>query len=335
VKRRRAIFKADGVLVIDKSSGPTSHDVVERLRRRFKPGKLGHTGTLDPMATGVLVLAFNQTTRLSNLLGAGRKIYRGRLALGAATDTGDRQGEVIEQAAVPELSREVVEKALTDMVGPRQQKPPAYSAAKHQGRPLYAYARQGVKVDKPAKDIVIYQATLLGMDPEGLDLEITCSRGTYVRSLGEELAVQLGTVGHLESLCREESRPFTRQEALQLQQALDMEPEELAAAMIDPSSALARCGLPASRLDADRSWQIQHGRLLPPAVFLADADPGLDLAESFRVLNQEGDLIAVLRWLPPESRRSGKSYETIRVFPSGGSQEHEESRAGLAALGAE
>ena len=308
--------------------------MVDRLRRRFKPGKLGHTGTLDPFATGVLVMAFNQATRLSNLLGAGRKVYRGRLALGRATDSGDCQGQVTAEAPVPEFRREAAEKVLSGLQGQRLQKPPAFSAAKHQGRPLYAYARQGVTVDKPGKPIEIHEARLLDLDREGLEFEIACSRGTYVRSLGEEIARDLGTVGHLERLSRLESSPFTRDEALELDQALGLELEDLEQKLIPISRALARCGLPAARLDEERAWQIRHGRLLPPQMLLAGADPGLAEAGAFRVLSERDELVAVLRWLSPEQRRPGRSYETIRVFQPA-MAEGNESRAGLAASGAE
>ncbi len=314
--RRRPRFITDGVLVVDKPAGPTSHDVVARLRGRFKPAKLGHTGTLDPFATGVLVLAFNQATRLADLLGAGRKVYRGVLALGRATDTGDPTGQVVAQAPVPGLSRDQVAAALEAMVGDRLQEPPAYSAAKHQGKPLYAYARQGVTIKKPPRPITVHAAELLDLQPGSIELQFTCSRGTYVRALTEELARTLGTVGHLASLRRTASEPFGQDQAVTLEQAAAMDDQELERQLLGCSEALALCGLPAARLDDEMAWQLRQGRILGREVFLAGAeDENLAGADAFRVLAPDGDLAAVLRWLKPGRRRPGRDYETIRVFP--------------------
>ncbi|MEW5913645.1 MAG: tRNA pseudouridine(55) synthase TruB [Thermodesulfobacteriota bacterium] len=326
-------FFGDGVLVVDKPAGPTSHDVVERLRRRFKPAKLGHTGTLDPFATGVLVLAFNRATRMASLLGAGDKLYQGRVALGQATDTGDPTGQVTAQAPVPALSEAQVRAALQDLEGARLQAPPPFSAAKHQGRPLYAYAREGQVVDKEPRSITVHQARLLGLMPAAIDLELSCSRGTYVRSLAAELAQALGTQGHLQSLRRLASAPFGVGEALGLQEALDLEPAELAQRLIGLDQALARCGLPAVTLDQERVWELRQGRILPREVLLAGAAEGAPSRGPFRVLDPQGELVAVLRWLEPGQRLPGRDYESVRVFPeqpAGLPAEETSASAGLA-----
>ena len=213
-RKWRTRFFESGVLVVDKPAGPTSHDVVARLRGRFGPGKIGHSGTLDPFATGVLVVAFNQATKLSDLLGAGGKKYQAGLVLGRCTDTGDLTGSETGAAPVPELDRSRVEQALAAMIGPRMQSPPAYSAAKHEGRPLYSYARDGKKVEKPPRPITIYDAALLDLRPGEIDFEMHCSRGAYIRTLGEDLAKDLGSVGHLQSLRRTASLPFGQDEAI-------------------------------------------------------------------------------------------------------------------------
>ncbi len=312
-RRRQPRFSADGVLVVDKPEGPTSHDVVARLRRRFKPAKLGHAGTLDPFASGVLVLAFNRATRLLELLGAGRKVYRGTIALGAATDTGDPTGQVVRTAPVPELERGRVEAVLAALVGARLQAPPAYSAAKHQGRPLYAWAREGVAVQKPPRRISIARAELLGMGPDWLEMEIECSRGTYVRALAEDIAAALGGEGHLSRLRREASLPFTAGQALGLDRAAGLDDDGLEDALMGASEALARCGLPAAELDEDSAWQLRQGQVLEAGLFAAAA--GGAEGQAFRVLGPDGELVAVLRWLGPGERRPGRDYETIRVFP--------------------
>ncbi len=315
MRRYRPKFLQDGVLVVNKPAGPTSHDVVDRLRRRFRPAKLGHTGTLDPFSNGVLVLAFNRATRLTGLLGAGAKLYRGRLTLGEATDTGDPTGQVVEQAPVPELNREQAQQAVASLVGERLQAPPAFSAVKHQGRPLYAYARQGRKVEKPPRPVTVYEAELVELGSDWLVFDLRCSRGTYVRTLGEDLAQQLGTVGHLSSLTRLASEPFHLEEAAELEEVLDWEPAELKRRLLDPSTALERCGLPAVSLDEDRVWELRQGRILRREVLLKDAAGPGELGQPFRVLSPQGELVAVLRWLGPGEARPDRDYETIRVFP--------------------
>lgn len=314
--KRKPRFIYDGVLVVDKPVGPTSHDVVARLRGRFKPAKLGHAGTLDPFATGVLVLAFNQATRLMELLGAGRKVYRGVLALGAATDTGDPTGQVTEEAPVPAIETAEVERILAAMVGDRLQEPPAYSAAKYLGKPLYAYARAGVSIKKPPRPITIHATVLHGLDEGRIDFEIACSRGTYVRSLAQEIAHALGTVGHLVELRRTESAPFGQEKAISFDEAARLSDAELETRMLGCSEALKRCGLPAVDLDDELTWQLRQGRILEKAVLLAKDNEGeVAGADAFRVLAPDGELAAVLRWLKPGQKKPGRDYETIRVFP--------------------
>lgn len=327
MRRPKPRFFCDGVLVVDKPAGPTSHDVVDELRRRFRPAKLGHAGTLDPYATGVLVLAFNQATRLTSLLGAGHKLYQGWLQLGSATDTGDVTGQVVAEAPVPSLSWEQAARALAQLEGERLQAPPPFSAAKHRGKPLYAYARQGVQVKKPARPVLIASAVLLALETDRLEFEILCSKGTYVRALGEDLAAALGSVGHLCSLRRLESRPFTQEEALEAQAVLQLSPGELEQRLIPPSQALARCGLPLVRLDHDRVWELRQGVILPRQVLLAGAAEGFQAQGAFRVHSPEDELVAVLRWLGPGERRPGREYETIRVFPARAKKTERSARA--------
>ena len=311
-RRFKPAFFDDGVLVVDKPAGPTSHDVVAKLRQRFKPAKLGHAGTLDPFATGVLVLVFNRATRMVNLLGAGDKLYAGVVALGEATDTGDPTGRVTGAAPVPELDPARVEAALKGLEGRREQAPPAYSAAKHQGKPLYAYAREGVAVKKPPRPVTVHRAQLKGLGPEGIAFELLCSRGTYVRSLAEDLARELGTVGHLKELRRLASAPFGLSGAVGLREALALTPDELAARLVGLSPALARCGLPALEVDQDTAWRIRQGMILPREELLGPEDRAA--TGPFRV-ECGGELVAVLRWLEPGQRRPGRDYESIRVFP--------------------
>lgn len=211
-----------GFLVIDKPPGLTSHDVVAAVRAVTGIPKVGHTGTLDPFATGVLPLALGRSTRLIQFLDESIKVYDARIRLGSATDTGDPTGTVVRTAPVPVLEREPTEAVLQTFVGDRMQEPPAYSAVKIAGRPMYSYARKGVAVKAPARSIHLYGLELLGHADGLLRVKISCSRGTYARVLADEIAVALGSAGHLEALSRDRSGPFWLEDALTMQQLADI-----------------------------------------------------------------------------------------------------------------
>jgi tRNA pseudouridine55 synthase len=198
----------DGFLVVDKPPGVTSHDVVAVVRAVTGLKKVGHTGTLDPFATGVLPLALGGATRLIGFLDEAVKVYDATVQLGSATDTGDPTGSPIATAAVPSLRRADVERVLASFVGERDQVPPRYSAVKVAGRPLYAYARAGEDVEVRSRKVTIHEIELLSCAEERLRVRIRCSRGTYARVIAEEIGVALGTVGHLAELRREASGAF-------------------------------------------------------------------------------------------------------------------------------
>lgn len=199
----------DAFLVVDKPPGVTSHDVVAVVRAVTGLKKVGHTGTLDPFATGVLPLALGGATRLIQYLDEDRKIYDAVIQLGAATDTGDPTGTVVAEAPVPTLTRARVLEVLETFRGQRMQTPPRYSAVKVAGRPLYDYARKGVDVEVKARPIRIDAMELVSLEETTLRVVIHCGRGTYARVLAEEIGVALGTVGHLSELRRLASGPFT------------------------------------------------------------------------------------------------------------------------------
>ncbi len=197
-----------GFLVVDKPPGVTSHDVVAMVRAVTGLKKVGHTGTLDPFATGVLPLALGTATRLIQFLDEDHKVYDAVVRLGIAMDTGDPTGTVIEEAPVPAVTRKDVLTALATFVGMRMQTPPRYSAVKVAGRPLYDYARKGQTVEVKARPIRIDAMELVSFELPRVRVVIRCSRGTYARVLAEEIGVALGTVGHLEELRRLGSGPF-------------------------------------------------------------------------------------------------------------------------------
>lgn len=203
-------------LVIDKPAGITSHDVVAGVRAVTGIKKVGHTGTLDPFATGVLALALGGATRLIQHLDESVKIYDATVSLGFATDTGDLTGTAIREAEVPELTEDHVRDVLATFVGERMQTPPAYSAVKYKGKPLYWYARRGETVEVPARPITIRALELLERTDTTVRVLITCSRGTYARVIAEEIGEALGTAGHLSALARTRSGPFLIEESLSM-----------------------------------------------------------------------------------------------------------------------
>ncbi|MEQ1504713.1 MAG: tRNA pseudouridine(55) synthase TruB [Myxococcota bacterium] len=205
-----------GFLVVDKPAGVTSHDVVAAVRAVTGIAKVGHTGTLDPFATGVLPLALGRSTRLIQFLDESIKVYDARIRLGSATDTGDPTGTVIREAPLPTADRAEVEAVLRTFVGDRMQEPPAYSAVKVAGKPMYAYARKGETVKAAARPIVLHAVELLDYADGALRVRITCSRGTYARVLADEIAIALGSAGHLEALTRDRSGPFFLEDAVSM-----------------------------------------------------------------------------------------------------------------------
>jgi tRNA pseudouridine55 synthase len=201
-------------LVVDKPVGLTSHDVVGVMRAVLGLKRVGHTGTLDPFATGALPLALGTATRLIQYLDEDHKVYDATLQLGARTETGDLEGAVEAEAPVPPLAAPAVEAVLAGFLGERMQVPPRYSAVKVNGRRLYEYARAGQHVEVAARPVRIDALELLAVGADTLRLRVTCGRGTYVRALGEEIAQALGTEGHLVQLRRLASGPFGVETAL-------------------------------------------------------------------------------------------------------------------------
>ena len=198
----------DGFLVIDKPEGLTSHDVVQRVRRIANQRRVGHLGTLDPLATGVLPIALGEATKLSQLLTHGAKSYRGKVQLGVETTTYDREGEVVARTDGPWPTRAELEKALSAFAGEIEQVPPPYSAVKQGGQAAYRRARRGEEVKLEPRRVSISRVELTSYEPPLVSLEVDCSAGTYLRSMAHDLGAALGTGAHLHELCRTRSGPF-------------------------------------------------------------------------------------------------------------------------------
>ncbi len=285
---RREWRTVDGIVLLDKPAGLSSNQALQRVRRLYRARKAGHTGSLDPLATGVLPLCFGQATKVAGLLLDADKTYRATLALGARTATGDREGEVVERAPVPALDAATVAEALGRFLGASQQVPPMYSALKRDGEALYAIARRGEVVERAPRPVRIEALTLVSLATEALEFEVRCSKGTYVRTLGEDIARALGTVGHLCALRRTavggafadgEARTF---EALE---ALSGDERALDALLLPVDAALA--GYAALELAADDAQRVLQGQAVvvpaPAAARLRLYAPGgrfLGLGES-------------------------------------------------------
>lgn len=197
-----------GVLLLDKPLGLSSNAALQRVRALFDREKAGHVGSLDPLATGMLPICLGEATKIAGDILAGRKCYRFTMALGSATSTADAEGEVTRTAPVPMLSAAGVNAVLAGFHGSQQQVPPMYSALKQGGQPLYRLARAGISVPRAARTIELSRLSLCALTPSTLELEVVCSKGTYVRVLAEDLAAGLGTVAHVTALRRLWVEPF-------------------------------------------------------------------------------------------------------------------------------
>lgn len=236
-----------GILLVDKPEGPTSADVVRVVKRRFRPNAIGHLGTLDPMATGLLPLCVDAGTKIAQFLAAERKAYSGRIRLGRSTDTADRTGRTIGESTVAPLVPGELDALARRLVGPGHQRPPMYSAVKQGGRELYKLAREGIEVEREPRPIEIFALTLSPSpgDPTAIDFSVHSSKGTYVRVLAEEVAARLGTLGCLDSLRRTGFGSFSIGEAWPLDRLL--EAPELP--LVSPRAALR----PTREIEVDRA----------------------------------------------------------------------------------
>jgi tRNA pseudouridine55 synthase len=205
----------DGLLILDKPAGITSHDVVNRVRRATRIRQVGHAGTLDPLATGVLVICLGRATRLSEYLLGHDKAYRATIRLGVETTTYDADGEVVATHAV-NVERVAIEQSLQSLVGAIQQVPPMYSALKRDGQKLYDLARQGIEVEREARSVVIHSIELCSYQAPDATIDVRCSAGTYIRSIAHDLGATLGTGAHLTALTRTAAGPFTIDQAIPL-----------------------------------------------------------------------------------------------------------------------
>ncbi|MBO6658379.1 MAG: tRNA pseudouridine(55) synthase TruB [Pseudomonadales bacterium] len=225
-RRRRKGRNISGILLLDKPMGITSNAALQQVKRLFNACKAGHTGSLDPLATGVLPLCFGEATKFSQFLLDADKHYRARVRLGVTTDSGDADGKVLETKPVPEITDEALEQALDNYRGEITQVPSMFSALKVDGQPLYKLARQGVEVEREARPVTIYELEVQDRSGDELTLDVRCSKGTYVRTLAEDIGRELGCGAHVAGLRRLAAGPFKIEETVSIQQLEELMSED-------------------------------------------------------------------------------------------------------------
>lgn len=211
-RRRRQGRNVSGILLLDKPRGVTSNEALQQVKRLYKAAKAGHTGSLDPLATGLLPLCLGGATKFSSFLLDADKRYRVRVRLGVTTTTADAEGEVVSTAPADGVGEQDLRQALKRFLGPIEQLPPMFSAVKHKGERLYKLARQGIEVERTPRTVHIFDIELLGFEPPELEMDVHCSKGTYVRTLAEDLGKVLGCGGHVAGLRRTGVGPYIEQE---------------------------------------------------------------------------------------------------------------------------
>ncbi len=305
----------NGVLVIDKPCGPTSHDVVSAVRKVLREKKVGHTGTLDPTATGVLPLVLGEATKVARYLSGGDKTYRATLHLGVSTDTLDGAGQVISEREV-KVSEDEVRAVATSFLGEAMQTPPMFSAKKVDGKRLYELARQGIEVEREAKRVHIYEIEVLEVSLPNVVMDVKCSAGTYVRVLARDIGEKLGTGAYLQQLRRLGAGPFTLTDAIVLQEIID-DPKVVAGRLIPVTRALAE--LPSIELPRGLGRMIRDGYQLTVADLRALDVPALEAEAVVALKYNSGELVAVARAMVAASeldalRRDQQALKTERVF---------------------
>lgn len=254
---RRIKRPISGVILLDKPAGLSSNQALQQVRRLYQAAKAGHTGSLDPFATGLLPVCLGEATKFSHFLLDADKVYRATMRLGVTTTTGDTEGEILETRAV-RVTREGFEAVLPRFRGEIQQVPPMYSALKHQGKALYEYARDGVDIERAPRKVAIYHLELEALDGDEAVISVTCSKGTYIRTLAEDIGHALGCGAHLTALRRLETGGFTLEQALTMAQLEAMTPDQRDAVLQSPDVLVRE--LPMVLLDRESAFYLGRGQ---------------------------------------------------------------------------
>jgi tRNA pseudouridine55 synthase len=290
----------DGIFNINKATGMTSHDVVAKIRRLLKQKRVGHAGTLDPAASGVLPICIGQATRVAEYLSESGKVYQAEVVFGVATDTYDTEGTITATASTTDLTLARIEETLLNFLGFQMQVPPVYSAIKLQGQPAYKRARAGEEITLEPRSIVIYSLKVIDWITPRLTLAIECSKGTYIRSLAHDLGMQLGCFAYLDALLRTRSGPFSLSESITLEQLAHAIETNTAQHYLHPVDKALEL-YPAITLDADTIAKVKHGDAFSTSV---EYSPGLA-----RVYDTTGHFLAIAGWNEEE-----KAWHPKKVF---------------------
>ena len=258
MSKRKSGRNVHGILLLDKRLGVSSNRALQEVRRLFNANKAGHTGSLDPLATGLLPLCFGEATKVSALMLDDNKRYQVVIQLGVMTDTGDAEGIVIETKPVPDLSVDEIQACLKTFMGEIEQIPPMYSALKYNGKKLYELAREGKTVERKARHICIFDLKILDYCKDRLALEVFCSKGSYIRSLAEDIGHTLGCGGTVKALRRLEAGLFSIEHAKTIEQLTAMNEQDLFQCLINVDKPLE--ALPAVQLSAEQAVLIKYGQ---------------------------------------------------------------------------
>lgn len=283
----------NGIIAIHKPEGISSARVVARVKKSLGVKKVGHTGTLDPFATGLLLCAVNKGTRISRFFLDGHKRYLARVCLGVETDTYDLTGKTVFTASknsMDSLNNEDIEQTVNSFIGVQGQVPPAFSALKHNGQPLYKLARQGKKIQKPPRRIEIFDITINHIELPNVDMEVFCSSGTYIRSLAFDIGKKLGCGAHLSKLCRTQSSAFKLEDAIQLDALEKLDKMTVEQRIVSLSDCLAF--MPRIAADKRIAQKIKFGQKLS----INELDLPLAKPDQFiKVIDNHNDLLAIIQ----------------------------------------
>ncbi|GDX85354.1 tRNA pseudouridine synthase B [Methylococcaceae bacterium] len=260
MSKRTSGLNVHGIIFLDKRLGISSNKALQEVRRLFNANKAGHTGSLDPLATGLLPLCFGEATKVSALMLDDDKRYQVTVKLGVMTDTGDAEGQIIETKPVPRLSLAEIQACLVKFTGAQAQVPPMYSALKHNGKKLYELAREGITIEREPRNITIYEINLLEFTHETLTLDVACSKGTYIRSLAEDIGHDLGCGGTVTALRRTQAGQFHLDEAKTIEQLSAMTLDELHASLMPIDKPLEN--LLAIHLSPEQAKAISFGQAI-------------------------------------------------------------------------
>lgn len=290
----------NGILNINKPPARTSQDIVSFVKYLSKQRHVGHAGTLDPIATGVLPICLGQATRMSSFIIETRKTYIAEITLGISTDTYDREGVVVQQKDPSYVTEAQINELLPTLTGKIMQKPPSFSALKHHGKRLYELARAGIEVDTNAREIIVYRLKLIGWSPPYLIIEVECGKGTYIRSIAHDIGQLLGCGAHISALIRTQYGPFNIEDSISLPQLEDAFKHEYWQELLYPIDIAVNDWI-AVIVTPEQELAILNGRTIP---YSAD-----NTETRCRAYSSDGRFLAILRSLPDKA-----TWQPEKVF---------------------